>query len=265
MVLESLVSIKEAIRKPSSMFFLGIIDSVVCMVISYFIFEQSTGMFTVFLITISMTPFINRLLRYIEAKEEKVITTEDYFDFSFWERHKRVIQIYVFFFSGMIVAMSLTYVLLPQHKIEKLFYDQINEINIIRGKFVFADKFTEIVTNNISVLALSFLFSFIFGSGAVFILAWNASVLAAAIGIAAKSFGGVKGIPLAVLMFFPHGSLEILAYFIGGIAGGIASAAFVRRKSIRFWYIVRDSLKLLVVGVVLLIVAGIIETLALVA
>jgi len=264
MVLEGLVSIKEAIKRPVSMFFLGIVVSLVCMAISYSVFEQSTGMFTVFLITISMTPFINRLLRYIEAREERVITTEDYFDFSFWERHKKVIQIYALFFSGMIVAMSLVYVTFPEDKIEKLFYDQINEIKIIRGGFMFADKFTEIVTNNISVLMLSFLFSFIFGSGAVFILAWNASVLAAAIGIAAKSFGGLKGIPMAILIFFPHGSLEILAYFIGGIAGGIASAAFIRKKSVKFWLVVRDSLKLLLVAIILLVIAGIIETIAIV-
>jgi len=165
----------------------------------------------------------------------------------------------------MILAMSLVYVMLPEPKVEKLFEDQINEINIIRGKFLFKDKFTEIVVNNISVLSLSFLFSFLFGSGALFILAWNASVLAAAIGIAAKSMGGAKAIPLAVLMFFPHGSLEILAYFIGGIAGGIASAAVVRRKSLKFWLVIRDAFKLMVVAVILLIIAGLIETIEIVA
>ena len=225
------------------------------------VFEESIGLFTVFLITIAMSPFMNRLLKYAEAKQEmEVRVDEDYLDLSFWERHKATILVYTSFFCGMILAMSLVYVTLPDKKIEKLFQDQIREIQIIRGKFLFKDKFTEIITNNISVLSLSFLFSFLFGSGAVFILAWNASVLAAAIGMAAKSMGGAKAIPQAILIFFPHGSLEILAYFIGGIAGGIASAAIVRRKSLKFWLVIRDALKLMVVAVILLIIAGFIET-----
>ncbi|MFQ6120728.1 MAG: stage II sporulation protein M, partial [Methanosarcinales archaeon] len=132
------------------------------------------------------------------------------------------------------------------------------------GKFAFSDTFFKIVTNNIGVLILSFLFSFLFGAGAVFILAWNASILSAAIGMAAKSVGGLKGLPLAVMIFFPHGSLEILAYFIGGIAGGFVSVAITRRKSLGFWLVVKDSFKLMVVSILLLIIAGAIETIAIV-
>lgn len=266
MVLESLVSIKEAVKRPFIMFGIGAIVSLVCLVVSFLIFEESVGLFTVFLITVSMSPFMNRLLKYVEAKQEmEARLEEDYFDLSFWQRHKSTILVYTSFFCGMILAMSLVFVMAPEHKVEKLFEDQIREIYIIRGKFLFKDKFTEIVVNNVSVLSLSFLFSFLFGSGAVFILAWNASILAAAIGIAAKSMGGVKAIPMAILMFFPHGSLEILAYFIGGIAGGIASAAVVRRKSLKFWLVIRDAFKLMVVAVILLIIAGFIETIEILA
>ncbi len=264
MVLESLVSIREALKKPYNVFIVGILVTAISMLVSYYVFHQSVGLFTVFLISIASAPFVNRLLRYAEHVSEVEITTENYFDFSFWERHKRIIKVYVAFFLGVIVTMSLAYLILPQQKVEKIFQDQINEINIIRGRFTFGDKFTDIVVNNISVLALSFLFSFLFGSGAVFILSWNASVLAAAIGIASQSFGGMKGLPLAILMFFPHGSLEILAYFIGGIAGGIASAAITRRKSVKPMLVIEDSMKLMVVAVMLLIIAGLIETAAIV-
>jgi uncharacterized membrane protein SpoIIM required for sporulation len=107
---------------------------------------------------------------------------------------------------------------------------------------------------------VSFLFSFLFGCGAIFILAWNSSVLASAIGLVSKSYGGVMAFPSAVLMFFPHGSFEISAYLIGAIAGGLVSAAFTRRKSIRFWQIIQDSFKLLLISFVFLIIGGIIET-----
>jgi len=56
--------------------------------------------------------------------------------------------------------------------------------------------------------------------------------------------------------------LEILAYFIGAIAGGLVSAAVTRRQSKQFWLVVRDSLILMVISVVILFIAGGIETMA---
>jgi len=144
--------------------------------------------------------------------------------------------------------------------VEQIFKDQITEIEIIRGGFLSMGLFQRIVLNNVSVLLISFLFSFLFGAGAIFILSWNASVLSTAIGLAAKTIGGVHGLPLAVLIFFPHGSLEILAYFIGAIAGGLVSAAVTRKRSKYFWHVVRDSLMLVAIAALLLLVAGVIET-----
>jgi uncharacterized membrane protein SpoIIM required for sporulation len=76
----------------------------------------------------------------------------------------------------------------------------------------------------------------------------------------AKSIGGLSGLPMAVLVFFPHGSLEMLAYFIGGIGGSIASAAITRRKTELMPQMLKDSFKLFFIAVVLLLLAGIIET-----
>jgi uncharacterized membrane protein SpoIIM required for sporulation len=154
---------------------------------------------------------------------------------------------------------------LPEATVEKIFSDQINQINAIRGKFLFADTFTKIIINNIGVLSLSFLFSFLYGAGAVFILAWNASVLSTAIGMAAKSYGGIQAFPLAILTYFPHGSLEILAYFIGGIAGGLVSTVITKRHSGKFWFIVKDGLQLMAISALILVIAALIESLAIVA
>jgi len=198
---------------------------------------------------------MNRLLRYEEHEDEAMMETH-----TFFQRYGDIIFAYVALFSGMIIAMSLSFVILPETFVETVFSDQINEVNLIRGKFDFGNKFVEIFANNSSVLTLSFLFSFLFGSGAIFILAWNASVLSSAIGLIAKSSGGLIALPSAVLMFIPHGSFEIGAYFIGAIAGGLVSAAVTRRKSVKFWHVVRDSMKLLAIAFVFLIIGGIIET-----
>jgi uncharacterized membrane protein SpoIIM required for sporulation len=256
MVLERLVSIRDALKRPWWMFLIGGVISVTCLFISYFVFQSSVGMFSSLLVTISMTPFMLNLAMYQEAKEEQ---EHDFTEMNLLQRHKDIIKIYTVFFAGMILSLSILFMILPSSISQKLFQDQVNEINAIRGNFISYETFGKILTNNLGVLFLSFIFSFVFGAGAVFILSWNATVLATAIGMSAKGIGGIKALPMATLMFFPHGSLEILAYFIGGIAGGLVSALITRRHSRNFWFIIKDSSLLMLASVALLITAGLIE------
>lgn len=93
------------------------------------------------------------------------------------------------------------------------------------------------------------LFAFIFVSGAIFILSWNASVMAAAMGLTTKSVGGVSGIPIDLLTYLPHGVFEIAAYFLGGIAGGILSGLVMRRKIELSGVVIKDSIKVLAAAV----------------
>lgn len=266
MVLERLISLRTAVTNPWAMMIVGGLVSLSCLIVAFLVFNESVGMFTTFLITIAMTPFMVRLLRWEEATTEEELSKQREtieVDVGFLSRHKDVIMVYTAFFVGMIIALSLVFVLLPAPVVEQVFKDQITEIQLIRGSFLSMDIFQKIVLNNVGVLLISFLFSFLFGAGAIFILAWNASVLSTAIGLAAKSIGGVYGLPMAVLIFFPHGSLEILAYFIGAIAGGLVSAAVSRTRSRYFWRVMRDSTMLLTVAVVLLFAAGVIEAMQL--
>lgn len=258
MVLEKIVSIRAAIRKPEWMFIIGGVVSVVCTFIAFLVFPSSVGLFLVFLITVVMTPFMVNLMSYEEAETE--VQIERRIKLNFFQRHEDMLKIYIAFFTGMILSLSILFLILPEKTVEKVFEDQVNEINIVRGSIIFPSTFQKILFNNISVLLLSFFFAFLFGSGAIFILSWNASVLAAAIGLLAKSIGGVKGLPVAVLTFFPHGSLEIIAYFIAGIAGGLASAVVARRRSKWFWVVMKDSSKLMAVAASFLIIAAIIES-----
>ncbi len=198
---------------------------------------------------------MNTMLAYEEKETEETGQRE-----TFFQRHGDVILAYAALFVGMILAMSMVFVVLPDTVVQSVFDQQIKEVKLIQGHFTFGNQFLDIIANNISVLMLSFLFSFLIGTGAILILAWNASVLSAAIGLIAKSFGGVKGIPVAVLTFVPHGSFEILAYFIAAISGGLISAAVMRKKSNNFWYIVKDSVWLLVVAFVCLVVGALVET-----
>jgi uncharacterized membrane protein SpoIIM required for sporulation len=260
MVLEKLVPLKSAIKNPWLMLVNGAIVSLACLFIASIVFESSVGLMTNLLITIAMMPFMLKLISYHEAREEEVIERET----SLLKRHADILKVYAAFSAGIVIALSLAYVLLPEETSYKLFKDQIDTINAIRGKATFADTFQAIFLNNVGVMFLSFLLSFLFGAGAIFIISWNASVLAAAIGSLAKTIGGIKALPVAVLPFLPHGSLEFLAFFIGAISGGLISMAVTRRKSKNFWLIVFDSLKLLLISIFILGVAAFIETMELI-
>jgi uncharacterized membrane protein SpoIIM required for sporulation len=260
MVLERLISLRAAAQSPFSMFVVGAVVAMACLVISFVVFSDQVGMFTTFLVTMAMTPFMVRMI-YREEKdtEDEIVEHKE----NFLTSHADVLQIYAAFFCGVVLAMSIVFIMLPDKYVEPIFKDQVNQIKIIRGGFADLPVFSRILLNNLSVLMISFLFSFLFGSGAIFILTWNASVLSAAIGMAAKTIGGVAGFPVAVMMFFPHGSLEILAYLVGGVGGGLISVAITSRHSKCFWDVCGDSMKLMFAAVVLLVVAAFVESMSL--
>lgn len=258
MVLEKVVSIREAIKHPLWMFVIGAFISLVSLFMAFLIFPESAGLFTTVFITFAMTPFMVNLITYETTLTDLDIKKK--IKQSFFERYKEILYVYTAFFGGMIIALSLTFIFLPDETVNKLFQDQINEIRIIRGSFLFSNTFLKIAVNNVGVLVLTALFGFLFGSGAIFILSWNASVLSTAIGLTAKSVGGLHGVPIALATYLPHGVFEIAAYFLGGIAGGILSAALMSRKTELFNVIIKDSVKVLVIATFLLFVGAVIET-----
>lgn len=258
MVLERLVSVRTALKQPFWVFILGGIISTICMAVSFLIFQTSVGLLSNFLITFAIMPFMLDFIRYESSKMEQ--NSEQLKEMNIFQRHRGVLLVYTAFFAGMVLTQSILYLMIPESWSQKLFEDQVNQINIIRGDVAFGGTLESIFSNNVGVLLLSFLFSFLFGAGAIFILSWNASVLSAAIGMTAKSIGGLGAIPLAVLGYFPHGSLEILAYFIGGISGGLISIAITRKSTAKMNFIIKDSLELIAGSVILLVIAGIIET-----
>ena len=64
-----------------------------------------------------------------------------------------------------------------------------------------------------------------------------------------------------MLKYSLHGLLEILAYFVGGLAGGIISVAVIRHNfgTRKFERILWDASDLIIISVVVLVVAAILE------
>jgi uncharacterized membrane protein SpoIIM required for sporulation len=120
--------------------------------------------------------------------------------------------------------------------------------------------FSCIFANNAIVLAWSLLLSFFYGAGAIFLVAWNASVIGLVIGKEIMVNGLLSGLARATGLL-PHGLPEIVSYFIGAIAGGIISVAIARKRFLRkeFETIAMDVLAMVIIAYIILLIAALIE------
>lgn len=262
-MLESMLSFRRINEKPHLMFFWSFFICAIAIFISHEL-NMSIGvdggfMAVVFTIIPSVF-FITSLIKREEEMEEKQINR--HLKVGFWGRHGKDIVILLFFFFGLTAAFSLSYLFVPQG-----FYgSQTTKINQILGlsgqltglgsdqKTIFMET---IFLNNLNVMLFSFFFSFIFGAGAIFIITWNASVLGVRIG---QLSGSAWNIPLRTLPYLPHGVLEIGGYLCAGLAGGIISAAFIRKNDVRVLKAISvDSMKIMLLGISLVFLGAVVE------
>src|SRR3989344_1033939 len=182
MVLELLMNPRRAERTPWEMFFVGLVYATVALFLALWVFEDHAGLVMVFLTVLACTYLIQGTLGREEKKDES--SPKNFL----LREHSRVLMYLVFLFLGFVVAFSLLYILLPASVVESVFDIQIKTIGAINSGFS-SDTlfFSKIFFNNMKVLFFCILFAFFYGAGAVFILAWNASVVGAAIGTVARN------------------------------------------------------------------------------
>lgn len=259
MVLESILNPLKAEKNPWEMFFVGMLYTSAALFLSYWIFDKKSSFIMVFFIVLACVPVIYNTLKYEEFKDIKRNNDEKlYFE------HNKAIAVFSFLFLGITIACVFWYLILPANMVGYIFEQQISTISDINnnvsgsitGFATSANILFKIFFNNLKVLIFCILFAFIYGAGAIFILTWNATVIAAAIGNFIKSNIANLGYPVAVLIgllkYSIHGIPEILAYFYGGIAGGIISVALIKNH----FSTDKSSILLLDIGELILISIG---------
>lgn len=253
------------------MFFAGFIYSIVGLFLSYIVFKESAGLLTVFLIVLAALPML-----YATITQEEELDMKSDNEQTLLKEHGKVILFLSFLFLGITVALALAYVFLPEHIVSVVFNAQQNAIlNVnknIQGSFQNFDLFMRIFLNNLKVLFFCIVFSLLYGTGSLFILAWNASVVSAAMGnlfkLELSKAAALVGLPsvstyfsAATFSFFrymTHGFLEMVAYFAAGLAGGIISIALIKHD-LKNDKVLLDALDLIVVSLAILVVAAIVE------
>jgi len=262
MVLEALVNPINAERKPWETYLMGLVYASVAIIVSLTLFQDFSSIVMVSLTAMASVPLIYGAIKMEEKKdieilEEKLLIKE----------HGKALLSFVLLFLGFVTAFSIWYTALPEATTNTLFQIQINTISEINspttGQFIgLSSTIGKIFLNNIKVLLFCLLFAFFYGFGAIFILTWNASVLATVIGAFLKAnANNIILAPLILLRYTLHGIPEIAAYFMAGLAGGIISIALIRHDfgSEKFKHILTDSLDLIVLAVVTLLGAALVE------
>ncbi len=134
-----------------------------------------------------------------------------------------------------------------------------NALSISAGASTKTARFLSILSNNVYVMIFTLLFSLLFGAGAIFVLIWNASVIAAAIGIFTSNT--LNGIPLGLARYMIHGLPEITSYFITALAGGILGVGILRHglKSKKFLRVFENVVVMVFLAILILLIAAAME------
>ena len=267
MVFENILDYRVAEKKSFLVFLYAFILTTISIFVGSMIFPESASIVFLFLITIPAAQMVYNELKEDEKEDEK----SPCIDCNFIERNERIVKVYSFLFLGCLFAVSFWHTLLPAGEYDFLFSRQIETIENIRSDIPDAqtgnafksnaNSFFEITINNFRVMFVAFIFSFVFGSGALFIIFWNASVIGVFVSQMAVEIGHI-GIPgmahmLVLTSIFLHGMPEAIAYFIAGIAGGILSIGIIRGKHDKI--IMKDAFVLFCTSLLLIVFAGFVE------
>jgi len=277
-MLESLVNPKKVDKGPWKMLFIGLIyGSLSLLLVEWFfagdlVLSKFSGMIVVTFCVMFSLPFMYYLIKQEEEEDEQV---EGFF--TVWKVHKDAIYAFMWLFLGFVLSFAVWYMILSDSNLFNAqieTYCMINSPGNIEGCVAKYDiesqaiatgaatkemRFLSIIENNIYVMIFTLIFSLIFGAGAIFVLAWNASVISAAIGIFTNY--DLKDIPFGILRYMIHGFPEIAAYFVTALAGGVFGVGVIRNgiRGPKFLRIVENVVILLFISILILIVAGVIE------
>ena len=277
-MLESMINPKRAEKGPWKMLFIGLLYGSLSLLLVHFLFKgdsvlsKFSGLIVVLFCVMFSLPFMYFIIRNEEREDEEI---EGFW--GVWKTHGDAIYAFLWLFLGFIIAFSFWNVILQDDKLLNAQIETYCSINspgsvadcvskysftskiISSSASIHTSRLASIIGNNFGVLILTLIFSLIFGAGAIFILAWNASVISAAIGIFTRY--DIKNIPFGLLRYMVHGFPEIAAYFITALAGGMFGVGIARHSigDKKFMKVMMHVGILLLIAIATLIVAALIE------
>ena len=285
MVLEEFLK-KSIFRKNHLALLAGFISVIICSLIvflarKYVPLGNDTSVILLFFVTMMLTPALARLLT-IEEKVER-----SYGISNFFRNHRKIFELYVFLLIGVFLGfLAVGFFLATSTSSDSKSFDQIfsyqlnyldkssindvigqqqakqDTISLIKSYEPSPGRVIGIAFSNLIVFIVSFLLSFFYGAGAIFLIVMNASVFATflvfVLIFVAKSASQALGVTGAFML---HLTPEISGFLFAAIAGGILSKAALKERifSQGFKNVAKDALIILGIAIALIITAAIIE------
>lgn len=251
---------KKARRHPLEIIILAFFYASISLLLSLWIFPAYSSLTMIFLSVISCLYLLQGIFIQEEKKEKN--SNEER---KILKVHFRTLLFFISLFLGFLFAFVFWTMILPSPTVDVVFNLQkinIPQIQEITGSTAYQNTFSAIFLNNLRVMFISLLFALFYGAGAIFILAWNASILGFVIGNLVKNSLGITALPFALAKYFLHGIPEMFAYFSAALAGGILFVAIVRGeiKGEKSGRIFLDFFILTGTAIIILLLAALIET-----
>jgi len=234
-------------RKPSYAFIAAAFFSLIGFLAAFFIFSAALSIAMIAFSSLLLMPFIIKIL------EEKEMEVPRPTFLSAFRRHDRLILFYAFLFFGMALEYTLLFAILPPSIGDQAFQAQINVIGP-SGAFGATELFWGIVINNLFIMFIAFVLSIFWGAGSIFVLSYNASVAGVLYGSAMRALiYGTLPFRSNIIFFLPHTVIEIAAYLLAAVAGGILA------KNINDERNIFDAAVLFSIAIAVIFIAGIVE------
>ncbi len=241
------------------LFLVTMIHAICAMIVAVLLFPSASGLVSLFLLTFGLFSVFDRIL--LENKE------------AIWDRRedprsvniKTTLHIMAIFLGIFIYYFCLVTYLPKDVSLRQLSKQLEGALATLD-----AGRFTHIgiiFKNNITVLYLFFFLSLCYRAGAVFVIAWNASVWGATFGFFTKAWGSltlfeliVQQMKLAVTIL-PHLITEAGGYILASMSGLFLAKAISKYsvKSQQFNQVLNACLMLLLFSSALILIGALLE------
>ena len=191
-------------------------------------FIGGNALFLVALVSLALAYPITSFARSMERKEIEEFAHSR----SFFKRYEKELVLFLSIFLGVTLGLFVSTPFISDFSYQEAFAKPISAGDSIEGHVTqFGSTFLLILANNLKVTFLTFVLSFLLYSGLIFILIWNASVIAYAL----YNLGSYDKVLLAAISILPHGLLEIAGYIVAGMVGAILAFRLDNAYSSRFY------------------------------
>lgn len=245
-MLEYILLNREQLFHPGIFFFSGIFYAIISAILAVILFPSNPSITHILLTTIAVAPLLFEAVsfgaRAIDERPESTVNIQ------IW-----LLMLYSAYLFGAILGFQMVYTFFPEPGRSLLMMEQSRELSYIEGVRVQlsgmmtkSQAFNVIITNNLTVYLVAILLSFLYGTGGVLLLNWNASIISALF-YQKFSAGSFTAVLSSILGILPHATFEFLGYFIGGITGIYLGVAIIQEG----WSkrLLRDVIILFLLGI----------------